>query len=161
MFRLPNFRGIFAACGGKERTCGAANVGVTHGAWGEDVAAEVLRRKGYEILARNVRPCAWDRRLEIDVVAYDREADTLTFVEVKQHACHSSYERRLRSITARKKRLLKVACNTWRKLHHWAGGYRFDVIQVFGVPGQGVPEVDHIQHINLFVPRERAVNWEN
>ena len=161
MFQLLKIRGRFSARGGKVDSKDAANVGVAHGAWGEDVAAEVLRRKGYEILARNVRPCAWDRRLEIDVVAYDREADTLTFVEVKQHAQHSPYERRLRSVDTRKKHLLKVACNTWRKQHHWTGGYRFDVIQVFGVPGQGVPEVDHIQHVNLFVPRERAVNWEN
>ncbi len=161
MFRLPNIRWIFAARGGAEGGRGAANIGVTHGAWGEDVAAEVLRLKGYKILARNVRPCTWDLRFEIDIVAYDREAETLTFVEVKQHSHHSPYERRLRSITARKKRLLKVACNTWRKMHHWAGNYRFDVIQVFGVPGCGAPEVDHIQHVNLFVPRERAINWEN
>ena len=159
MFRLPNIRWLFAARGGAEEDCGAANIGVTHGAWGEDVAAEVLRRKGYKILARNARPCTWDLRYEIDIVAYDRETETLTFVEVKQHSQHSSYETRLRSITAHKKRLLRIACNTWRKLHHWAGSYRFDVIQIFGVPGQGVPEVDHIEHVNLFVPRERAVNW--
>ena len=33
------------------------NVGVEHGAWGEDVAVEYLRVHGYEIVDRNVRPC--------------------------------------------------------------------------------------------------------
>ncbi len=161
MFQLPKLRGIFAAWGGKGVLMGAANIGVMHGAWGEEVASEALRRKGYKILARNARPCAWDRRLEIDIVAYDRETDTLTFVEVKQHAQHVPCETRLRSVNARKKRLLKVACNTWRKLHHWAGSYRFDVIQVFGVPGQSVPEVDHLRHVNLFTSPTRVVNWES
>ena len=187
MFRLPNLRGRFAALIRKTAAKSAAlpsvpsaalspasssasaaadstskggkNVGVMHGVWGEDVAAEVLRRKGYKILARNVRPCAWDKRLEIDVVAYDREADALTFVEVKQHAHHSKWETRLRSVNARKKRLLKVACNTWRKQHAWEGGFRFDVIEVFGAPNQGAVEVDHIRHVNLFTPAARAVNW--
>ena len=50
----------------------APNVGVEHGAWGEDVAVEYLRVHGYEIVDRNVRPCRRDQRLEIDVIAYDR-----------------------------------------------------------------------------------------
>jgi putative endonuclease len=47
------------------------------GQQGEDVACRVLRRAGYEILARRYRT----RHGEIDVVA--REGDTLVFVEVK------------------------------------------------------------------------------
>ena len=62
------------------------NVGVEHGAWGEDVAVEYLRVHGYEIVDRNVRPCRRDQRLEIDVIAYDRMYDVMAFVEVKQHA---------------------------------------------------------------------------
>ena len=66
-----------------------SNVGVRHGEWGEDVAVEFLRVHGYEIVDRNVRPCSRDRRLEIDVVAYDRMYDVMAFVEVKQHAAKS------------------------------------------------------------------------
>ncbi len=139
----------------------AANVGVRHGAWGEEVAADFLLCKGYNIFERNVRPCKWDHRFEIDIVAYDSAAKTLVFVEVKQHKRHSPYERRLRSVNAHKKALLKVACNTWRKVNRWNGNYRFDVIEVFGVPGQKGVEVDHIQQVNLFTPKERFVNWDN
>jgi putative endonuclease len=138
-----------------------ANVGVRHGVWGEEVAAEFLSRKGYSILARNARPCKWDHRLEIDIVAQDPTAKTLVFVEVKQHKRHSPYERRLRSVNAHKKDLLKVACNTWRKMNHWNGNYQFDVIEVFGVPGQKDVEVDHIQQVNLFTPDKRFINWDN
>ena len=76
----------------------AGSRGVENGRWGEDVAVTALRLKGYIIVDRNARPCAGDRRLEIDAVAYDREADTLVFVEVKQHAGRSPFQRRLRKI---------------------------------------------------------------
>lgn len=135
------------------------NLGICHGAWGEDVAAEWLRLEGCEIIERNARPCPWDRRLEVDIIAYDRKADAMVFVEVKQHARHSDFEGRLRSVNRRKRSLLRLACNSWRLRNQWAGNYRFDVVEVFGVPGGGRPEVDHIRHVNLFVRPERVVDW--
>ncbi len=135
------------------------NVGVRHGKWGEDVAAECLRLEGCEIIERNARPCLWDRRLEVDIVAYDRKVDAMVFVEVKQHARHSDFESRLRSVDRRKRRLLRLACNSWRLRNRWSGNYRFDVIEVFGIPGCARPEVDHIRQVNLFTPSARAVNW--
>ena len=87
----------------------APNVGVEHGAWGEDVAVEYLRIHGYEIVDRNVHPCRRDRRLEIDVIAYDHMFDVMAFVEVKQHARRSPYARRLQSVTRHKKDLLRRA----------------------------------------------------
>ena len=62
-----------------------ANEGVRRGRWGEDVAVEHLRSLGYVVVDRNARPCRWDRRLELDVVVYDRSRDMMVFVEVKQH----------------------------------------------------------------------------
>ncbi len=135
------------------------NVGVRNGRWGEDVAAERLRLEGCEIVERNARPCPWDRRLEVDIIAYDRKTDAMVFVEVKQHARHSDFEGRLRSVNRHKRRLLRLACNSWRLRNRWSGNYRFDVIEVFGVPEGGCPEVDHIRQVNLFTPPERAVNW--
>lgn len=136
------------------------NVGVRHGAWGEDVAVEYLRIHGYEIIARNVRPCRKDRRLEVDIIAYDRLYDVLVFVEVKQHARRSPCARRLRSVDGRKRKLLYRACRTWIAKEHWKGGYRFDVIEVFGTPGSGVPaEIDHIPNVRLFERPERFVDW--
>ncbi len=139
---------------------GRPNVGVAHGAWGEEVAAEFLRRKGYRVLARNVRPCRWDRRLEIDLIVRDGRGELLVFVEVKQHKAHSARESRLRSVDARKKALLRKACRAWLAKNRWRGSYRFDVIEIYGFPGMaGRAEIDHVERVRLFEDEERHVNW--
>ena len=135
------------------------NVGVEHGCWGEDIAAAELRRKGYVIVERNVRPCSRDRRLEIDIVAYDREADAMVFVEVKQHGTRSPFQTRLRSVDKKKLRNLRRAFNAWRRVNRWNGAYRFDVVEVYGEPGGRCPEVDHIERVRIFGTAERFVRW--
>lgn len=135
------------------------NTGVEHGAWGEDVATEFLRRNGFEILDRNVRPVVADRRLEIDIVARERKSDTLVFVEVKQHKDLSPYSRRLRSVDKRKRENLRRAFVNWRLKHKWTGSYRFDVIEIYGVPEGGAPIIDHIDRVPLFVKSDRFVRW--
>jgi len=134
------------------------NLGVVHGRWGEDVACAYLQQAGYDIVARNVRPCTWDRRLEIDIVARCRANNVVVFVEVKQSARPSPYARRLRRVDRRKRELLAVACRSWLRSQRWGGGYRFDVIEVYGVPGNR-PVVDHIERVRLFAVGERFVNW--
>lgn len=136
------------------------NEGVRRGRWGEDVAVEYLRSRGYVVVERNVRPCRWDRRLEIDVVAYDRAADAIVFVEVKQHKAHSARERRLRSVNRRKMERLLKACRAWIGCNRWRGARRFDVVEVFGEPdGRARAEIDHIERVPLFSPPDRYVNW--
>ena len=135
------------------------NVGVLHGEWGEDVAVEYLRRGGFEIVDRNARPVGRDRRLEIDIVAWDAKSDTMVFVEVKTHADMSPWQRRLRSVDRRKRENLRRACNAWRRVNKWRGSFRFDVLEIYGIPGGGRPVIDHIAHVNLFADRERFVKW--
>ncbi len=137
----------------------SGNVGVRNGRWGEDVAAAALRRKGYVIVERNVHPCVRDRRLEIDIVAYDREADAMVFVEVKQHGERSPFQKRLRSIDKRKLRNLRRVFNAWRRVNRWNGAYRFDVVEVYGEPGCRCPDVDHIERVRIFGSAERFVRW--
>lgn len=138
----------------------AVNTSVEHGVWGEEVAVEFLRIHGYQIIDRNVRPCSRDRRLEIDIIAYDRMYDTMVFVEVKQHKSHSVYDARLRGVDKRKKALLRRACRTWLMKQCWQSGYRFDVIEVYGEPYSPVKaEIDHIPNVQMFVPGENFVNW--
>jgi Holliday junction resolvase-like predicted endonuclease len=137
------------------------NVGVIRGRWGEDIASEWLRAQGYCIVDRNVRPCVRDRRLEIDIVAYDREQDVIAFVEVKQHARRAALQRRIRSVDRRKLSILRRACRAWLRRNRWGGGYRFDVIEVYGAPdSRARPEIDHVKRVRLFTDRERFVNWE-
>ena len=135
------------------------NLGVEHGAWGESVAAAHLRRNGFEILERNARPVGRDERLEIDIVAWDRKRDEMVFVEVKQHAAVSPYARRLRSVDRRKRRNLRRACNAWRRVNKWSGAFRFDVVEVYGVPEGGAPVIDHIANVALFAASDRFVDW--
>lgn len=136
------------------------NVSVEHGRWGEDMAVDFLRLRGYVILERNVHPCTADERLEIDIIAYAREIDAIVFVEVKQHAVHSEFERRLRSLDRRKRDLMRRACRTWLLRNRWAGSYRFDVIEVYGTPeANSPPEIDHIERVDIFAGREKFVNW--
>ena len=137
----------------------ADNVGVLHGAWGESVAVEHLRRRGYEIVDRNARPVEKDGRLEIDIVAWDRKKDEMVFVEVKQHAKPSPNARRLRSVDRRKRANLRRACNAWRRTNKWHGAFRFDVIEIYGVPEGGEPVVDHVSNIELFAQPGRFVRW--
>ena len=137
----------------------ADNIGVLHGAWGEAVAVDHLRRHGYEIIDRNSRPVERDERLEIDIVAWDRRKDAMVFVEVKQQATPSPYARRLQSVNKRKRMNLRRACNAWRRTNRWHGAFRFDVIEIYGVPGGGKPVIDHISDVELFAKPGRFVKW--
>lgn len=130
-----------------------------HGEWGENVATERLRREGLIIIERNSRPLKRDQRLEIDIIAYDPQCDTMVFVEVKQHSSHLFCERRLRSIDERKRKNLRSACAAWRHANRWEGDCRFDVIEVFGTPNSRNPEIDHIQHVYLHAPSIDSASW--
>ena len=139
---------------------GDANVGIENGRWGEGVACEFLIMSGFDIIERNVRPCSWDKRYELDIIAYERKYDIIVFVEVKQHKKRSPLQMRLRSISRRKKRLLAIACRAWLRKTKWQGAYRFDVIEVYGEPeGRTPAEVDHIERVQLFENNGRYVNW--
>ena len=49
------------------------------GAWGENIAEEYLRHKGYSIFERD-----WHHgHKDIDIIAYEDDTDTLVIVEVK------------------------------------------------------------------------------
>ena len=146
---------------GEKKMAPGKNEGVEHGKWGEECAARFLERRGYEIIERNARPLKRDRRLEIDIVAFDEKRDILVFVEVKQHARHSVYERRMRSVDRAKLDRTRRACRAWLAKNGWNAGYRFDVVEIFGEPGSGAPEIDHIERVRLFRGRAEFVDWNS
>lgn len=135
------------------------NIAKAHGEWGEHMAAKALKRRGMEIVECNSRPCALDKRLEIDIVAYEPESDTLVFVEVKQHKSFSPYQRRLRSLDKRKRINMRKVCNAWRRKNKWDGGCRFDVVEIYGTPEDGEPEIDYVENVNIFTAKSRRVRW--
>ena len=133
----------------------SANKSVRRGCWGENVAAEHLRRKGWRIVGRNVRPCRRDQRCELDIVAYIPSERQIVFVEVKTHLRHSPYASRLWAVDRRKRANLLRASANWLMTRKWHGNYRFDVVEVYGEEaGNMPPEIDHIANVKLFPP-----NW--
>jgi len=123
------------------------------GVWGEEQAARHLRRRGFRILARRVRV---GRRDEIDLLARDR--DTLVFVEVKTRKSED-FGRPISSVTRDKRRVLsRAAIRYMMKLRRPPAYFRFDVVEVIGVEGEGAPEIRHIPNAFTLHPAYR-VPW--
>jgi putative endonuclease len=111
---------------------------------GERAAARFLRRCGYRILARNVRY----PQGEVDLVALEKRAGTLCFVEVRSRALEDGENPRIapeETITPAKRRKVIRAAHCFMKQH--AGSdptVRFDVVVVrFAGEDRRRPEVRH------------------
>lgn len=154
--------------GGRGRTLGVVEdekararrergeLSVARGKWGEDMAAAYLGKRGMMVVGRNVRPCVGDRRCEIDLIVQTKDARTVIFVEVKTHCRRSERASRLWCIDKRKRGILLKACTNWILRNKWHGNFRFDVIEVYGVPeGAQGPEIDHIENVHLFPAKWR------
>ncbi len=97
------------------------------GQFGENVAAEELERRGYEILARRYRT----RHGEIDIVA--RDGDTIVFVEVKARAT-AEFGTAAEAVTAWKQRRLAAMATDYLARSRVAPcPCRFDVVAIDGM----------------------------
>lgn len=107
----------------------------------EEVAANYLKKKGYEVLERNFRI----RGGEIDIVAKDR--NDLVFVEVKARWSHN-YGLPVESITSWKlKALYKTALFYIQKVKWGDKPYRFDVVSVDYVEDRRNPKIELLKNI--------------
>lgn len=107
------------------------------GKWGEEVAAEWLVQRGYEILARNVRTPYG----EIDIAA--QLGESIVFVEVKTLTTSRDFFPE-HQITPRKREHMHNAAQHYAAengLDRW----RIDVIAVEGKPGK-TPLVTHFEN---------------
>ena len=103
------------------------------GAWGEEIAARLLRRKGYKILERRLRI---GRRDELDLVVRDQQ--TLVIVEVKTRRS-ADFSRPSRAVDRGKRyRLSRAAVRYAARMRGRPDYLRFDVVEVVGRPG-GTP----------------------
>ncbi|MBN1453146.1 MAG: YraN family protein [Anaerolineales bacterium] len=107
------------------------------GAWGESIAAEYLEKRGYKIIARNVRTPYG----EIDLIA---EKDGFTiFVEVKTRTSNSLGPPEI-SITPRKQEHMLSAAEHYtqkNEIDHW----QIDVIAVEGKVNT-MPKITHFEN---------------
>lgn len=110
------------------------------GRLGEEAAASYLRRKGYQILARN-----WLTRWgELDIVA--QENRDLVFVEVRSTR-GLRYGYGFQSVDFKKQQKVRRLALQYLKLHHLENcSIRFDVISVLINHENEVIQIDHIPH---------------
>lgn len=106
------------------------------GKWGEDCAAEYLRRKGYVVIERD-----WHSgHRDIDMIAID--GDTVVFVEVKTRS-NTLFTDPIEAVGFQKIRNLRQAANHYVKYRQIDQLIRFDIICVVGTIGEA-PAIDHI-----------------
>lgn len=91
----------------------------------EERAAEFLRSRGYEIIARNYR---WQGG-EVDLIA--RDGDCLVFVEVKARSSRA-YGLPEEAITPRKRQRLLRTAQRYLQQHPTELAVRFDVVALSG-----------------------------
>ncbi len=110
------------------------------GAWGENAAAEWLARRGYEIVARNVRTPYG----EIDLIA--RLGEATVFVEVKTLTGGGA---RLpeENVTPRKLRNMTNAAQHY-SAEHEIDCWQLDVIAVEGKPNAAPPLITHFENVS-------------
>jgi putative endonuclease len=114
------------------------------GSAAEIIAADYLRKNGYEILDQNW----YNQHHELDIVA--RKNGLVAIVEVKSLA--SNYMREpYQSVNRNKQRLIISATNAYIRKHNINDDVRFDIISIIMSPKE--PQIEHIE--NAFYPMVR------
>jgi putative endonuclease len=106
---------------------------------GEELAAQHLAAKGYQIVAHNWR-CETG---ELDLVA--REGDCLVLVEVRTRRGRSMGSPE-ESITAAKQARLIALSEAYVQENNWAGDWRIDVVAIEMDRRGRVLRVDHYEN---------------
>ena len=110
------------------------------GRWGETLAADFLTRKGYKILARNMRTPYG----EIDIIAQAKEM--LVFVEVKTRST-DVYGHPEASITPQKREHLIASAQGYLQISSNPDtSWRIDVIAIRKFKSESTPEIIHFEN---------------
>ena len=116
------------------------------GTWGERLAAQVLRRRGWKIIYRNYRA---PHGGEIDLICRDHE--TLVFVEVKTRR-DEKFFRPLDAVNRKKRDLIKRGALSWlRLLDHPDIPFRFDVVEVIATQPPEVRVIENVFQLPLWL----------
>jgi putative endonuclease len=109
------------------------------GRWGEEVAADYLEKKGYQVLERRYH----FHHAEIDLIA--RDGDYLVFIEVKTRSS-ADFGSPEEALTTWKKYYLRRAAEGYLYLNNLNNiDCRFDVISISFSP-DGQPEIEHFEN---------------
>ncbi|MCQ2310597.1 MAG: YraN family protein [Paludibacteraceae bacterium] len=117
---------------------------------GEEIAANLLRQKGYTILDKNLKVNA----KEIDIIATNDEY--IVFCEVKTRtSTFAGYPEQTVNIEKRKN--MQFAANAYIKIHRENRKPRFDIIGILLNPTTNeIVELNHIE--DAFFPIQRTIN---
>lgn len=112
------------------------------GAWGEALAAQFLRKKGYRIEAMNFRT----RLGEIDVIASNRRY--LVFCEVKLRKS-ADFAAAREFVDSRKQQKLRTTALVYLSQNETALQPRFDVIEIYAPDGTATrrPQITHMEDV--------------
>ncbi len=110
------------------------------GAWGEQLAAQYLRKKGYHLVACNYR-CRYG---EIDLIVENRKY--LVFVEVKLRKS-DRFAAAMEFVDRKKQDRLRTTAELWLSLNPVEKQPRFDVIEIYAPQGLETrkPEIHHLE----------------
>lgn len=97
---------------------------------GEKAAAELLKRRGYEVIGAGFTA----RRGEIDLIC--RRGGELVIVEVKTRSTEA-FGTPAEAVGSRKRRALAAAAAEYRLLAGWRGPIRYAVMGLVGKPDGG------------------------
>jgi putative endonuclease len=113
------------------------NAHIQTGLEGEEIAANLLLSKGYDILTKNFR----HGKGEIDIIA--QKGDWLVFVEVRARA-NADYGFPEQTLSKAKIGLLKRTADAYIHKANWHGPLRFDIIAlIFSKP----MDVQHFEDV--------------
>lgn len=110
------------------------------GRWGETLAAEELRKKGYHIVAANWR-CRFG---EIDLIA--KKGGYVCFVEVKLRK-NDRVAQALEFVDIRKQNKLRTTAQMYLMTHPTPEQPRFDVMEIYAPQGMQTlrPVIHHME----------------
>ena len=110
------------------------------GAWGEALAAQYLRDRGYEIVAAGFH----SRFGEIDLIVQDRKF--LVFVEVKLRK-NEKFAQAMEYVDRRKQDRLRVTASMYLSQHPTKLQPRFDVVEIYAPQGAATenPQFFHME----------------
>lgn len=111
------------------------------GEWGELVARDFLKQKGYFVKCLDWR----DKHRDLDIVAIDNETKEVVFVEVKTRK-NTLFGNPEDAVDHAKVLNLKKAANAYLHINRITRNYRFDIIAVVGVCDENV-QIKHLKNV--------------
>ena len=110
------------------------------GAWGESVAAQYLRRKGYKLIAAGYRT----RFGEIDLIVSNRK--NLVFVEVKLRKS-ADFASAMEYVDRNKQDKIRITASIFLSQNPTSLQPRFDVIEIYAPEGECTenPRITHLE----------------